>query len=85
VTDSLSHLPVTPLAQVPRHALGDPVIIPPEVSESGHEQHEKICKACSAVRITVLASDGRVWRAWRMACGDWVAFEPRCTLIGGRP
>ena len=48
------------------HKFGEFVtIVPPHDSVTGHEQHEKTCTRCGAVRITVIPKTGDPWREWR--------------------
>lgn len=56
------HLP--PPKRIP-HALGPEVRIAPKDSISGHEQIERTCKACGAVKITIIDCGGDHRRAWR--------------------
>jgi len=59
------HLP-PPIVQ-PRipHVFGDPITISPELSLSGREQIERTCKACGAVKVTVIGEGDNHHRAWR--------------------
>lgn len=80
MTDNLSHLPVTPLAHVPRHVLGDAIV----THHFGFELHQKRCKACGCYRLTVICDDGRVQRGWNSADGRSVQASPLCSSTGGQ-
>ena len=64
VTDTTAP-PLFRLATRPQHTFGDVVRMAPSVSVTGHEQHEKTCGHCGAVRVTVIPLTGRPWREWR--------------------
>ena len=64
VTDTTAP-PLFRLATRPQHTFGDVVRMAPSVSVTGHEQHEKTCGHCGAVRVTVIPAEGRPWREWR--------------------
>lgn len=66
------HLPPIVQPRIP-HAFGDPITIAAEISCSGHEQHERTCKACGAVKVTVIGEGDNHHRAWRKsACADQI-------------
>ena len=45
-----------------------PRYIPPSLSASGYEQHERTCRHCGAVKITILDRGADAYRrAWRKA------------------
>lgn len=73
VTDTLPNgepvLLPAPKHWLPRgcHPLGNSILIGAKLSVSGHEQHEKTCAACGAVRVTIIDSSGNHRRAWRIA------------------
>jgi hypothetical protein len=70
VTDSLSHLPINPLPQVPRHVFRAERYVPKKESKREHNQVERTC-ICGVVKITVLPASGGGWREWRMpGCSD---------------
>lgn len=64
MTDSLSHLPINPLPQVPRHVYGQPHYVKAP-REGISAQVERTC-ICGVVKITVFGSNGSAWREWRM-------------------
>lgn len=71
------HLP-PPAA--PRHLFGEPVTVAPDKSVTGHEQQEKTCLTCRAVRVTVMPKTGDPWREWREPGGVMQSRWPvRCT------
>lgn len=73
------HMPQQPL---PRHLFGDPVSVAPEQSVTGHEQHEKTCLTCHAVRVTVIPQQGDPWREWREPGAATQSRWPvRCTGV----
>jgi hypothetical protein len=73
MTDLLANVPdgyvvhLPPPLKAPRvpHVLGPPVTIMPELSISGHEQIERTCKNCGAVKITIIGEGDNHRRAWR--------------------
>jgi hypothetical protein len=73
MTDILAALPpgyvvhLPPPANAPRvpHVLGPAVTIMPELSISGHEQVERTCTTCGAVKITIIGEGDNHRRAWR--------------------
>jgi hypothetical protein len=80
VTDALPEGYVVHLPSARRvHEFGDAITILPELSVSGHEQHERTCKVCGAVKVTII---GHPWpRAWRLAGGtEQVVSEPVCRV-----
>jgi len=85
---NVAHLPAA-LAHRQPHVLGAAVTIPPEQSDTGFEQKEKVCRNCGAVRVTILGSalGGRVCRvrrAWRSEAGAPLietAVEPPCPQL----
>lgn len=50
-----------------RHVFGEPVSVPPSLELDRHQQTERTCSACGAVKVTVHAPDGRAWREWRQS------------------
>jgi len=66
-----------------QHVLGPPVIIPPHLSISGHEQSERICKTCGTTRVTIIGVPEDEARAWRppgeTAQGCW---GMECRAVG---
>lgn len=69
MTDNLSHLPITPLAHVPRHVFGQPHYVKAP-REGAQAQVERTC-ICGVVKITLFGSNGSAWREWRMpGCTD---------------
>ena len=57
-----------PPAKPRPHAFGLPRYVPPSMSASGHEQHERTCAHCGAVKVTILDRKNDAWRrAWRKA------------------
>ena len=61
----VAHLP-PPKARP--HAFGAPRYVPPSLSASGYEQHERTCRHCGAVKITILDRGADAYRrAWRKA------------------
>jgi hypothetical protein len=66
MTDSLSHLPVTPLAQVPRHVYGEARYVKADPAKGRpNNQTERAC-VCGVVKITVHGGEGGAWREWRL-------------------
>jgi hypothetical protein len=57
--------PLFRLATRPHHVFGEVIWMAPSVSATGHEQHEKICIHCGAVKVTVIPERGDPWREWR--------------------
>ena len=68
----------------PRHLFGAALVVPPQRSISGYEQHEKTCAICHAVRVTVIPDNGETpWREWRekdaLTQSRWPAA---CRMVG---
>lgn len=55
------HLP----AKAVPHKFGDPVSVPADKSPSGHQQTERSCTLCGAVKVTVHGLGDNQYRAWR--------------------
>lgn len=68
------------LASTPPHSFGTTRRIAPDASSSGHEQFERTCASCGAVKISVVPHHGAPYRAWRTAGAprQWVGAAPRC-------
>lgn len=84
----VAHLP-PPKARAPvRHALGEAIAIPAEISVSGYEQREKTCANCGAVRVTIFSPDVNEMRAWRRSAdGPQITTDiaPPCNSDAGWP
>jgi hypothetical protein len=66
------------------HTLTPAQTIPPEHSLSGHEQHEKTCSICGAVRVTIVDGES-IKRAWRLKDDpEQRPFEPLCPGMAKR-
>jgi hypothetical protein len=57
----IAHLP--PL----KHRFGDALNVPPSYELDRHQQTERTCAVCGAVKVTVHSPDGRHWREWRVS------------------
>lgn len=73
----------------PRHVFSDPVSVPPSIELDRHQQTERTCAVCGAVKVTVHAPGGRAWREWR-ASSSAAQLQLRDDLpcvpkIGGTP
>lgn len=65
MTDSLSHLPVNPLPNVPRHVYGPDHFVKADPNKGRpYNQTERACP-CGVVKITVFGTEG-AWREWRL-------------------
>jgi hypothetical protein len=53
-----------------RHVLGNPVSVPPSLELERHQQTERTCSVCGAVKVTVHAPDGQAWREWRASASS---------------
>jgi len=78
------HLPPPKHARNP-HLFGDPVMVPATLVR--HQQTERTCAICGAVKVTVHAPDGRGWREWRQrADAEQVTTDIACRpIIGAKP
>lgn len=75
------------LATAPRHVFGEAHRVPPGLSRSRLAQHERTCKACGAVKVTVIRGDGQAWREWRLS-EDGAQMEmadPPCRIPEDKP
>lgn len=73
-----------PQKEAPRHLFGEEKPIAPQDSITGHEQKEKTCLTCRAVRITVIPKQGDAWREWREPGAATQSRWPvRCTGVPG--
>lgn len=61
----VGNFPTPPALPAPRHLFGQPVSVPPSSELDRHQQTERTCSVCGAVKVTVHAPDGRAWREWR--------------------
>lgn len=80
------HMPPQQGLPPARHIFGDAVVIAAEISISGHEQKEKTCRNCGAVRVTMIG--GPAARAWRRTAeGPQIETEiaPPCDHDAGWP
>ncbi|EJN14730.1 hypothetical protein PMI42_01703 [Bradyrhizobium sp. YR681] len=59
------NFPDAPPAPAQRHVFGDPVSVTPSLELDRHQQTERTCSVCGAVKVTVHAPDGSAWREWR--------------------
>lgn len=59
-------LPPPKHAPPPRHRFGDPVSVPANYELDRHQQTERACTICGAVKVTVHGPGGRHWREWRL-------------------
>ncbi len=50
-----------------RHVFGEPASVPPSLELARHQQTERTCALCGAVKVTVHAPDGSAWREWRVS------------------
>jgi cytochrome c5 len=72
-----------PQALPRQHLLGEAKKVLPHLSVTGHEQHEKTCAICGAVRVTIVPKQGDSWREWREAGSDKQSRWPAaCRVIG---
>jgi hypothetical protein len=78
--DYVLHLPQT---RPHPHAFGDPVNVLPNPALDRHQQTERTCKVCGAVKVTVHAGT-KHWREWRLTeSGAQMEMEdPVCRPIG---
>ena len=82
--------PDVPPAPAPRHVFGEPVSVAPSLELERHQQTERTCSVCGAVKVTLHASDGRAWREWRVSASSaqHLLFHgdlPCSPQIGGKP
>lgn len=72
-----------------RHVFGEPVGVPPSLELDRHQQTERTCSVCGAVKVTVHAPDGSAWREWRQSASSaQLKFSddlPCAPKIGGTP
>lgn len=61
----VAQLPPPKLRRSP-HVFADAISIAPELSISGHEQKERTCQNCGAVKITIIGDGDNHRRAWRI-------------------
>jgi hypothetical protein len=74
--DNVADLPVSKPRAPQRHALGPAEIVPAILSTSSQERHEKTCRNCGVVRVTVIG--GIFPRLWRLPDGSLLLAEPAC-------
>lgn len=71
-----------PQKEAPQHLFGEEKTVKPEDSVTGHEQKEKTCLTCRAVRVTVIPKQGDAWREWREPGAATQSRWPvRCTGV----
>lgn len=71
-----------PQAEAPRHLFGEEKTVAARESVTGHEQKEKTCLTCHAVRVTVIPKQGDAWREWREPGAATQSRWPvRCTGV----
>lgn len=72
-----------------RHVFDDPVSVPPSIELDRHQQTERTCSVCGAVKVTVHAPDGRAWREWRQSASSAQLLLrddlPCAPQLGGKP
>jgi hypothetical protein len=73
-----------PQAKPAPHPFGDPVSVPANPALGRHQQTERTCKVCGAVKVTVHAGK-KGWREWRLSesGAQMEMADPVCRAIGG--
>lgn len=66
MTEEIAHLP-PPVVRRSPHIFAAPVSVPANQLLARHQQSERVCSVCGAVKVTVHAPGSRSWREWRLS------------------
>lgn len=75
----VEHLPEPKPRPPQRHVLDAAKVILADPASSSHEQHEKTCRNCGVVRVTMIG--GIFPRVWRLLDGSLLLAEPACEAL----